>query len=145
QTKNRDQSRMNDLRDYPLLVLAVSFVVLWLAAQIGALLRKRGQDPAEDLSQDYSIVLGATLTLLGLVIGFTFSMATSRYDQRKSLEEAEANAIGTEYVRADLLPAVDAAKVKDLLKQYLDQRVLFYETRDEQQPAAIDASTAALQ
>jgi hypothetical protein len=43
------------------------------------------------------------LTLLALIIGFSFSMAVSRYDQRKSYEEAEANAIGTEYARADLL------------------------------------------
>ena len=51
----------------------------------------------------------ATLTLLGLIIGFSFSMAITRYDLRKNYEEAEANAIGTEYVRAGLLPAADAA------------------------------------
>ena len=43
-------------------------------------------------------------------------MAISRYDQRKNYEEAEANAIGTEYVRADLLPGPDAAKVRALLR-----------------------------
>ena len=53
-------------------------------------------------------------------------MASSRYDQRKNLEEAEANAIGTEYVRADLLPAADRDKVRGLLKQYLDLRIRFY-------------------
>ena len=39
----------------------------------------------------------ATLTLLGLIIGFSFSMAIGRYDLRRTYEEAEANAIGTEY------------------------------------------------
>ncbi len=58
-------------------------------------------------------------------------MAISRYDQRKNYEEAEANAIGTEYVRADLLPDPDAAKVRALLKNYLAQRILFYQNRDE--------------
>jgi hypothetical protein len=48
------------------------------------------------------------LTLLALIIGFSFSMAVTRYDQRKNTEQ-EANAIGTEYVRADLLSPVDAA------------------------------------
>jgi hypothetical protein len=43
-------------------------------------------------------------TLLGLIIGFTCSMATGRYEQRKNYEEAEANAIGTEYVWADPRP-----------------------------------------
>ena len=60
----------------------------------------------------YGTILAATLTLLGLIIGFTFSMAVSRYDQRKNLEEEEANAIGTEYLRAGLLPAADAAKAR---------------------------------
>jgi hypothetical protein len=43
------------------------------------------------------VVPAATLTLLGLIIGFSFSMAINRYDQRKNYEEAEVNAIGTEY------------------------------------------------
>jgi hypothetical protein len=72
-------------------------------------------------------------------------MASSRYDQRKSLEEAEANAIGTEYVRADFLPTADAARVRILLRNYLDQRVLFYETRDDRQLRQIDAATAQLE
>ena len=50
-------------------------------------------------SEDFGIILAAALTLLGLIISFTFSMAVNRYDQRKNYEEAEANAIGTEYVR----------------------------------------------
>jgi hypothetical protein len=72
-------------------------------------------------------------------------MAISRYDQRKNYEEEEANAIGTEYVRADLLPAADAARVPALLSNYLDQRILFFETRDEQQLRQINANTAQLQ
>jgi hypothetical protein len=59
--------------------------------------------------------LPAVVTLLGLIIGFSFSMAVSRYDQRKNLEEAEANAIGTEYQHASLLPATDVVRVRDLL------------------------------
>ena len=73
-------------------------------------------------------VLAATLRLLAATIGFSFSMANSRYNQRKDCEAAEANAIGTEYLRAELLPAADAAKVQGLLKNYLNQRILFYTT-----------------
>jgi hypothetical protein len=72
-------------------------------------------------------------------------MASGRYDPRKNYEEAEAIAIGTEYVRADLLPAADAAKVRAVLLNYLDQRALFYSTRDEQQLRQINAQTAKLQ
>ena len=53
-------------------------------------------------------------------------MAIDRHDQRETLEEAEANAIGTEYLRADLLPTPSADKTKTLLREYLDQRILFY-------------------
>jgi hypothetical protein len=66
-------------------------------------------------------------------------MAVSRYDQRKNYEEAEANAIGTEYIRADLLPAEDAAKVRELLKSYVDQRIAFY-NRDKTASASAEAA-----
>jgi len=89
--------------------------------------------------------LGATLTLLALIIGFSFSMAIGRYDQRKDYEEAEANAIGTEYLRVELLPAASADKAKDLLRRYLDQRISFYEEPREDNVGPIDDRTAALQ
>ena len=133
------------LKDFPLLALVVSFVALWVAAEIGDTLSKRVGPLKEEDRGDFGIVLGATLTLLALLIGFSFSMAVSRYDQRKNFEEAEANAIGTEYVRADLLPAGDAAEVRKLLRKYLDQRLLFYTTRNQQTLAKIDADTAELQ
>src|SRR5215471_21788253 len=57
---------------------------------------------------------------------FSFSMAVSRYDQRKNYEEAEANAIGTAYLRVDLLSTEDAAKVRQLLRVYVERRIDFY-------------------
>ena len=136
---------MNNLMNYPLLVFVLSFFALWIAALIGSALSRRRRLVDEGAREDFGVILAATLTLLGLIIGFTFSMAISRYDQRKNLEEAEANAIGTEFVRADLLPATDAAKVRALLGAYLDQRVLFYTTRDAQELRGINAKTAQLQ
>jgi hypothetical protein len=53
-------------------------------------------------SKEFAVIQGAMLTLLGLIIAFSFSMAVSRYDLRESYEEAGANAIRTEYVRAAL-------------------------------------------
>jgi hypothetical protein len=72
-------------------------------------------------------------------------MAISRYEQRKNYEEAEANAIGTEYVRADLLPAAEAQRVRALLASYTDQRVLFYKSRDSRELNRVNADTARLQ
>ena len=133
------------LTNFPVAVLVVSFLLLWLSGWIGTSFRKKKHllDDAE--GADAGLVLGATLTILGLIIGFTFSMAISRYEQRKNYEEAEANAIGTEYVRADLLPAADAQRVRVLLAKYTDQRILFYTTHGEQQVSRINADTARLQ
>lgn len=134
-----------NLLDSPFLVLAFSSAILFLAVLIGDFLRKRVRPLEDEERGDFTIVLGATLTLLGLLIGFSFSMAINRYDQRKKYEIDEAQAIGTEYVRADLLPAGDAARVRDLLKKYLDQRVLFYTVGNPQRLATINAETAELQ
>lgn len=136
---------MSNLTDDPILVFGFSFFVLWLSVQIGALYLHNRRKLEADMRADYNVILGAALTLLGLIIGFSFSMSLDRYDQRKNCEEAEANAIGTEYVRADLLPATDTAKVRALLINYLDQRILFYKIHDNQQLSQINARTSQLQ
>jgi hypothetical protein len=136
---------MNEIMRYPFLVLVLSLLVLWLSARIGAFFRKKRRNAEEHDSENFGLIVTSALTLLGLIIGFSFSMASSRYDQRKNYEEAEANAIGTEYVRADFLPPVDAARVRALLRKYIDQRVLFYETRDDRQLQEVDATTAQVQ
>lgn len=129
---------------YPRLFFLFSLLVLWLSAQIGASLRRR-RPLKDDEREDFNVVEAATLTLLGLIIGFSFSMATTRYDLRKNYEEAEANAIGTEYFRAALLPVVDAAKVQAQLVKYIQLRLRFYRTRDHSELQQINADTGRLQ
>ncbi len=136
---------MNNIVDFPFLFFALSFIALLLSAFVGSFTRKKLGSLDADARQDFGVIQGAALTLLGLLIGFTFSMAMTRYEQRKNYEEAEANAIGTEYVRVDLLPALDATRVHDLLRNYVDQRVLFYSTRDAQRLQKINADTAQVQ
>jgi len=136
---------MGGILDNPLVVFAASLVTQWIAALTGDHLRGRMRPVRKEEREDIDTVQTAMLTLLALIIGFSFAMAVTRYDLRKAYEEAEANAIGTEYVRAELLPAYDAAGVHDLLKKYLDQRVLFYETRDSREIDLIRADTARLQ
>jgi len=135
---------MSHITDSPLPVFLLSFVAVWLSARVGTILRRR-RNLAEDAREDFGVIQAATLTLLALIIGFSFSMAISRYDQRKNYEEEEANAIGTEYIRADLLAAADGAKVRTLLTSYLDQRIAFYVTADTQHLQQIAAARAQLQ
>ena len=136
---------MSMIRDFPLLVFVLSLIFLWLSAQMGGFVHKRLRPLNEEDHADLATVLTATLTLLGLIIAFSFSMAVSRYDQRKNYEAEEANAIGTEYVRAALLPATHAERVRDLLRLYLHQRIRFYETRNQRQLEHVDRDTAALE
>jgi len=131
--------------DYPLRMSVLAFVVFWLTAHLGAYIRAKLFPIDEDERDDWIAVVTATLTLLGLIIGFSFSMAITRYDHRKNLEAEEANAIGTEYVRIDILPTPSAAEARRLLKRYVELRSLFYLTRDEAQLKQIDQEMGLLQ
>src|SRR5271169_1331540 len=117
---------MNGIMDHPLLLFALSILTLWVAARFGASVLRNWIKLDAGARGDFGTILATTLTLNGLIIGFTFSMAIGRYEQRKTYEEAEANAIGTEFVRADMLAAADGAKVRALLLAYVDQRLAFY-------------------
>jgi hypothetical protein len=135
-----------NLMNYPRLLFVVTFLLLWLAAWVGTRMsHRRHALQNEDERADFSVVQAATLTLLGLIIGFSFSMATGRYDLRKTYEEAEANAIGTEYVRADLLPPDERARVRSLLKEYTAQRIRFYTSRSWDDIDQIRADTGKMQ
>jgi|KBSMisStandDraft_5_1062788.scaffolds.fasta_scaffold316518_1 hypothetical protein len=130
---------------HPLVVFVFSTILLWIAAQVGNFLREHARPLTDDERGDFDVVLTAALTLLGLIIGFSFSMAISRYDQRKNYEEAEANAIGTEYLRVDFLPLNDAARARDLLKKYLALRIQYYEARNRYDLEPINRNTIQIQ
>ena len=136
---------MEKLIQQPLLMFAAAFLLLWLASFLGVWLHRCYPSAEDEQHEDLGIILGASLTLLALIIGFSVSMASTRYDQRKNLEEAEANAIGTEILRADLLPPPSAANVRSLLGAYLDQRILFYINQDDTRQTQIDQLTSKLQ
>jgi hypothetical protein len=77
----------------------------------------------EALSANISILVGAALGLLSLMIGFTFSMTLTRFDARLSGVVNEANAIGTTALRARMLPEPHAAEVIKLLRDYVQLRL----------------------
>ena len=116
---------MSPLLDTPLSLFAVTLISLWLIAFVGFFGQKIWRPLRREEQQEFTAVQGATLTLLALIVGFTFSMSVSRYDQRKNLEESEANAIGTEFVRAQLLPPASRTALEKALRAYLDRRIAY--------------------
>jgi hypothetical protein len=73
-------------------------------------------------------VEAAVLGLLGLLLAFTFSMAVSRFENRRQMVLEEANAIGTTFLRASLLPAPHRQPVEELLRRYVERRIVLQPT-----------------
>jgi hypothetical protein len=136
---------MAALVDRPGLMLVVSFVVLLIAAMLGVVAQKAWNPVKANDHSELAIVQSAALTLLGLIVGFSFAMAISRYDQRKALEEAEANAIGTAYLRAGLMPESVSPDARSALKRYLDLRIQYYLTADQAELARVGAERAKVE
>ncbi|MFU5483908.1 hypothetical protein ACM7XN_20640 [Pseudomonas aeruginosa] len=125
-------------------IFLVSFLFLGSGAQLGIWMCRRVKTPMEGI-EDFRMILGATLSMLGLLIGFTLSMAISGFNNRQMGEEEEAAAINTAYIRADLLPSEDSAKIRPLLVDYVEKRLQFYTTRDPGMQEDIRSQTLALQ
>jgi hypothetical protein len=109
----------------PVIFLLLSLVLLWLGMLLGTRIRERRNEVIEHESKIVAVLEGSLLTLFGLLIGFTFSMAVSRYDTRKTLVLTEANAIGTTWLRTALLAEPTRSEEQSLLRQYVLQRVRY--------------------
>jgi hypothetical protein len=90
---------------------------LEIGRRIGIQRRRKYPGTAEE---GVGAVDGAVFTLLGLIIAFTFSGASSRFDTRRLLIVEETNDIGTAYLRLDLLPANAHPALRERFRRYLD-------------------------
>jgi prepilin signal peptidase PulO-like enzyme (type II secretory pathway) len=127
------------------LVSLLFFIVLVIAREIGAWLRRKVEQRNPDVEESDTFALSAVLGLLALLIGFTFSLALQRYDARRELVIAEANAIGTTWLRADLLEAGPRQQLRQVLRRYVDNRVAFGAAKDADEELRIYRQTTALQ
>lgn len=106
------------------LILLVPSLLL-ACAELGYRHGVRGRASADERFLSHIAgVQGAVLALLGLLMGFTFSMGVDRFDHRRALVLEEANAIRTTWWRASLLQDAPGDAVRDLLKKYVDLRIL---------------------
>ncbi len=87
---------------------------------------RRMASDAEGARTGTGAIEGAVFALLGLLIAFTFSGAASRFDTRRNLVVEEVNAIGTAYLRLDLLPADAQPALRDLFRRYVESRLEAY-------------------
>lgn len=78
-----------------------------------------------------STIQSAMLGLLALLLGFSFALATERFSGRVKLIVDEANAIGTSWLRCDLLPDAQRDEARKLLTLYTAQCIAFYDAQDE--------------
>ncbi|MGY4827930.1 bestrophin-like domain [Sphaerotilaceae bacterium SBD11-9] len=105
-------------------ITAVLFLAMLVAVELGFRLGLRRKDQANEASRSQiSTVQGSILGILALLLAFTLSQALQRYDSRSDAVVDEANAIGTAYLRAQLLPAPLRGEVQALLRDYVDIRV----------------------
>lgn len=106
------------------LITTILFVSLVLAIEAGYRIGRRSREAANEGSKSHVNAIQASLLgVLALLLGFTFSLALQRYDSRSEAVVDEANAIGTTYLRAQLLPASIRSEVQALLRNYLDVRI----------------------
>ena len=105
----------------------LAFVVLMLGSiEAGFRLGERTRSKFDaKTGLDVSMIAAAILGILGLLLGFTLSMAVSRFETRRQLVLEEANAIGTAYLRTKLLPAPDSVEIANLLSEYVDARLQY--------------------
>jgi hypothetical protein len=130
------------------LIAAALLTMLFAAMATGARIGLKRQPSADEhYRQHVSTLLGSILGLLALLLGFSFSMALQRYEGRSDAVVDEANAIGTTWLRAQLLPAAVQGQVRDALRDYVELRVdagRISLDREESRQAVLVRSTALL-
>jgi hypothetical protein len=106
--------------------LLVAIGLFLLSLEVGYRLGLRRQAKSDEPDKTHVNALhGAVLGLLALLLGFTFAMAVSRYENRKTLMLDQANAIGTAALRGKLLPPPHAERTAKLFRDYIQTRFLY--------------------
>jgi uncharacterized membrane protein (DUF485 family) len=110
------------------LVAIILFILIIGFYLLGNLVRSRAVRKNPDLAKiDFGAINGMLLALLGLLLAFTFSMSNSRFDARRQLIIEESNNIGTVILRTDIYPDSVRQLLRSNLKEYVEQRIAFYQ------------------
>jgi hypothetical protein len=115
-------------------LMIVTVIVVLLSVEAGHRLARYRQRSGEERQEPAGAMVGATLGLLAFMLAFTFGMAASRFDDRRQVVLAEANAIGTTYLRAEMLPEPMRTDTRSLLREYVAARL------EATRPGQVDAA-----
>ena len=113
-----------------LLIAAGLIVGAWSSHRVGYLIGRRFDPKDETFSQQLGVVRGATQALVAFLVGFGFAGAGTRFIERADLIVTEANALGTAWLRADVLPEPARHDLKAALREYTEDRVAALGTND---------------
>ncbi|MBX7165779.1 MAG: hypothetical protein K1X74_05470 [Pirellulales bacterium] len=119
------------------LLFIVSVALIYAALETGYRVGRHRSQRYPEKETTLGAMTGAMLGLLAFILAFTFGLAASRFDDRRHTILDEANAIGTTYLRAKLLPQPQQAAIRRLLKTYVDTRL------SAMQPGQMDAAINA--
>jgi hypothetical protein len=127
-------------------VFLLSLLVTFLSLEFGLLVGRRRQ---ERLTGEGKVITGpvvaASFSLLAFMLAITYGAVDSRLRELKHVALDEVNAIGTTFLRADLLPEADRAEVRQLLQDYVDLRVEAVSGEREEEVAGAVAASEKLQ
>src|SRR5215469_6624641 len=127
-----DETSMESVYETNELVLGfVCFALILIAGEAGFRLgRKSGNHGTKDTQSQHLTVEAGILGVLGLLLGFTMSMALTRFEIRKHLVLEEAQAIGAAYLFTQLLPPEEGKEIAELLRAYINVRIRGTDARE---------------
>jgi hypothetical protein len=115
----------------PWAFFGITVIIVLVAIEVGYRVGQHRRRIIEDEKEaPVAAIVAATLGLLAFILAFTFGLAASRFDARQRIVVEEANAIGTTYLRAGLLPDTQKARVRKLLNEYVDVSLRTSQTDD---------------
>lgn len=126
------------------LIGCVLFVAMCASGGLGILLHGLHRKATETENAQEGYVVSAVLGLLALLLGFTFSLAVDRFEARRQLVLEEANAIGTAYLRSQMLSEPHRSRMSRLLIRYTDNRIALAEAKPGRAAALLATNDALL-
>jgi hypothetical protein len=132
-------SLIGELIRQPYLTCILLFALLLASVEIGRIFARKRRGGVDSEAPGTGAINGAVFALLGLILAFTFSGANTRFEGRRDLIVAESNAIGTAYLRVDLVAPDAQPALRAAFRRYVDSRIFAYS-----QVADVDKFRAAL-